>query len=318
MLLSKVSLGLDIKPPGRAWLALAAVCILWGITYLGIRLALDAFGPLYLLAIRFLLSGGILLGGAKLLGSKIPRGRDFWLTALFGTVTIGMGTGTLVFAEQWIPTGLAALFISTQPFWMVTVDWLLPHGQRPHAKTLRGLLVGLAGVAILVAPTAFSEGWHGGTFLGFLLLQTGVVGWVAGALLQKRLHTEAHPVVIGAVQQLATGFFFLAPAVAWEPVPHSLGLRPLGGLLYLVLFGSILGYSSFSYAMHRLPPAIVSIYTFVNPIVAVFLGWLMFHEHFGHREFTAMALIFIGVALVRRSTDHPPAALVDDAVEIND
>jgi drug/metabolite transporter (DMT)-like permease len=285
---------------------------------LGIRLALDAFGPYYLMATRFSLSGGILLVGAKFLGAKLPQGRDLWLTALLGTITIGMGTGTLVVAEQWIPTGLAALFISMQPFWMVTIDWLLPRGQRPRAKTLRGLLVGLAGVVVLVAPAVLREGWHGRIFLGFLLLQLGVIGWVAGALLQRRLHTEAHPVVIGAVQQLATGFFFLFPATASEPLPHSIGPRAIGGLLYLVLFGSILGYSSFSYAMHKLPPAIVSIYTFVNPIVAVFLGWLMFHEHFGDHELMAMVLIFFGVAIVRRGTDKPAPALVTAAVKIND
>jgi len=301
-----------------AWLALSAVCILWGITYLGIRLALDAFGPFYLMAIRFLLSGGILLIGARLLGAHIPRGRNLWLTSALGIVTIGMGTGTLVVVEQWMPTGLAALFISMQPFWMVTVDWVLPRGHRPQAKTLRGLLIGLAGVAVLVAPAVLHEGWHGGIFLGFLLLQLGVIGWVVGALLQKRLHTEAHPVVIGAVQQLATGFFFLFPAMAWEPVPHAIGPRAIGGLLYLVLFGSILGYSAFSYALHKLPPAIVSIYTFVNPMVAVFLGWLLFREHFGHRELTAMSLIFVGVALVRRGTDKPAPALVTNAVKIND
>ena len=106
--------------------------------------------------------------------------------------------------------------------------------------------------------------------------------------------------------------------MAWEPVPHAIGPRAIGGLLYLVLFGSILGYSAFSYALHKLPPAIVSIYTFVNPMVAVFLGWLLFREHFGHRELTAMSLIFIGVALVRRGTDKPAPALVTNAVKIND
>jgi EamA-like transporter family. len=291
-----------------AWLALSAVCILWGITYLGIRLALDAFSPFYLLATRFLLSGAILLVGAKLLGAKIPRGRDLWLTALFGIIMIGMGTGLLVVVEQWMPTGLAALFISTQPFWMVMVDWLLPHGRRPRAKTLQGLFVGLAGVAILVGPAVLREGWHGGTLIGFLLLQMGCFGFVVGALLQTRLHTDAHPVVIGAVQQFATGLFFLFWAIPLEPLPHNFGFWPLGGMLYLILLGSIVGYSAFSYAMHRLPPAIVSIYTFVNPIVAVFLGWLIFREHFGRREVAAMTLIFVGVAIVRSSTVTPTPA----------
>ena len=174
------------KANTSAWIALGAVCILWGTTYLAIRIALDAFPPFYLMAFRYSLSGGILLIGAKLMGARLPSGRELWLTAVFGITTIGMGTGLLCVAEQWVPTGLSALFIATQPFWMVVVEWILSRGgHRPHGATVRGLVIGIAGVAVLVAPEAVQHGWKGETFLGFLLLQLGCAGWVTGALLRK-------------------------------------------------------------------------------------------------------------------------------------
>jgi drug/metabolite transporter (DMT)-like permease len=285
-----------------AWFALAAVCILWGTTYLAIRIALESFGPLSLMALRYLISGAIMLAGAKLWRVSLPQGGSLWRTALYGVITIGMGTGLLCVAEQWIPSGLAALFIATQPFWMVMVDWLLSRGaNQPSAATVRGLLIGLAGVAVLVAPSAAHSGFGSSVVVGFLMLQLGCAGWVTGALLQKKLGAVAHPIVNSAVQQFATGLVFLLLALAFERLPAHVTLRAAGGIAYLVVFGAIIGYSAFVYAMDRLPAAIVSIYTFVNPVVAVVLGFLFFREPFGWRELLAMALIFTGVAVVKFS-----------------
>jgi drug/metabolite transporter (DMT)-like permease len=279
------------------------VCILWGTTYPAIRIALDAFPPLYLMGFRFFLSGAVMVAGAKLWGATLPRGRELWLTALYGTITIGFGTGLLCVAEQWVPSGLSALFVAAQPFWMVIMDWLLSRGvHRPHAPTIRGLIIGIAGVGVLVGPAALHQGLHSGIVVGFLLLQLGCAGWVTGALMQKGMPAKAHPIVSGAVQQLATGLFFLMLAPVFEDAPKQVGWRPLAGMVYLIIFGAVLGYSAFVYAMDRLPATIVSVYTFVNPIVAVFLGWVFFKEAFGGREFLAMTLIFAGIAVVKFST----------------
>lgn len=287
----------------RAWLALGLVCVLWGTTYLAIRIALESFPPLLLMGLRYTLSGGILLIAVRCLGIRLPSGRELWLTALYGSMTIGLGTGFLVIAEQWVPTGLSALFIATQPFWMVIVDWALSAGvNRPHLPTVRGLLVGIAGVGLLVYPSAVRYGWSSGTVTGFLLLQLGCAGWVTGALLQNRLKARAHPVATGAVHQFATGMVFLVLTLCFEHrLPAHVSGVSWAGTLYLVFFGSIIGYSSFSYAMAHLPPPLVSVYTFVNPVVAVTLGWLIFREPFGWREMTAMALIFAGIAVVKFS-----------------
>jgi drug/metabolite transporter (DMT)-like permease len=284
-----------------SYAALAAVCFFWGTTYLGIRVSLEGLPPFYLIAIRYVASGGVLLLVAALAGMKLPRGRELRLTSFYGIVCITIGNSALVFAELYIPTGLAALFYTTAPFWMVGVDALLPRGTKPLATTLGGLFVGVLGVAFLVYPAAVHEGFGGRTLTGFLLLQISVAAWVTGSLLQRRVSTEAAPLVTGAVQQLAAGLATFVLAALFEKAPHHLTARPAIALAYLIVFGSIVGYTAFIYAMTRLPVAVVTIYMFVSPMVAVFLGYLFFREPFGYRGAVAMLTIFAGTALVRWS-----------------
>jgi drug/metabolite transporter (DMT)-like permease len=291
-----------------AYGALAAVSFFWGTTYLGIRMSLESFPPFWLIAVRYTISGALMLTGARIAGARIPRGRELAETALFGIISIGIGNGALSVAELWIPSGLASLFITTSPFWMVGIDWALPGGKRPGGLTVRGLLVGLCGVIFLVGPSAVAEGWRGNTMSGFLLLQLGSAGWLLGALLQRRQKSQAHPIVSGAVQQLATGLFMVIPALLFEHFPAHVERRPVIAVAYLIVFGSLVGYSSFVYAMAKLPVAIVSIYTYINPIVAVFLGWVFYREHFGIREMAAMCVIFLGVAIVKWASNQKPVS----------
>ena len=284
-----------------AYLALLAVCILWGTTYLAIRIALEGLPPLSMIAIRYVISGSILLAGTALSGIAIPRGKELWQTAVCGVICIGIGNSFLAMAETRIDSSLAALFYTTAPFWMIGVDALLPDGKKPRAATIIGLLVGLSGVLYLIYPAAIQEGFHGKTVTGFILLQISAAGWVVGSLLQKRVFSKSNPVVSGAVQQLAAGIATCIPALLVEHLPSTVRSRPVSAIAYLVVFGSIVGFSAYIYAVARLPVAIASIYTFINPIVAVFLGWLFFREAFGTRGVLAMLIIFAGIAIVRRS-----------------
>ncbi len=292
----------DSAPSSRlAYLALAAVCLFWGTTYLGIRVALESFPPLYLIAIRYVISGGVLLAAAAVGGAVIPRGRELWQTAVCGAICIGVGNGFLAIAELYIPSGLAALFYTVAPFWMIGIDALLPGGKRPLPVTLGGLAIGLAGVAFLVYPAAVREGFQGKQLLGFLLIQISTAGWVIGSLLQKRVNTKAQPFVSGAVQQLAAGLAVFVPAGIFEKVPHAISTPSLLAISYLVVFGSLVGFTAFIYSMAKLPVAVASLYTFINPVVAMFLGGLLYKEPFGSRELTAMLIIFVGIAVVRWS-----------------
>ena len=276
------------------------MCVFWGTTYLGIRMALETFPPAMLVSFRYILSGGILLAGSLIARSYVPSGRELLWTAVFGVIIIGLGNGALAFAELIIPSGLAALFITTSPFWMVGMEALVPGGDRLHGPTIAGMLVGLSGTLLLVAPSALHSGLSGPVLKGFLMLQLGCCGWAIGSILQRRHTTKAHPVVSGAVQQLATGLVYLVPALALKSEPVHWNARGVGAMLYLVTFGSIVGYSAYLYALNSLPVSVVSIYNYVNPIIALLLGWLFYREHVGWREFVAMAVIFAGVTLVKR------------------
>jgi drug/metabolite transporter (DMT)-like permease len=298
---------LSSHPQFKAYLALLAVYFFWGTTYLGIRMALESFPPLMLVSVRFLASGLLMLLAVKLWGAQLPRGRELWLTALYGVIILGGGNGCLVFAEQWIPSGTAALFITTSPFWMVGLEAVLPGGARLHLPTMAGIILGFTGVLILVAPAAMNSPAGPELLKGFIVLQAGSVCWCLGSLLQRHQPTKAHPVVGGAVQQFATGVAFLPIALLVPEHPVQWSNRGVLALAYLVVFGSIVGYSAFVYILEHLPVPVVSTYTYVNPVVAVFLGWVFYREPFGTRELFAMMAVFAGVAVVKYFAMTAPA-----------
>jgi drug/metabolite transporter (DMT)-like permease len=182
---------------------------------------------------------------------------------------------------------------------MVGAEALLPGGERLHAPTIGGMAVGLLGAALLFLPDAGAHSLDRNLLNGFLLLQIGMAGWAFGSIYQKRKAGRAHPIIAGGVQQLAAGVILLPFVLAIPQPPVHWSSRGVLALLYLVGFGSIVGYSAYVYAMDRLPVAIVSVYPYINAVVAVGLGWLVYRERFGVNEAFAMLIIFAGVALVK-------------------
>jgi drug/metabolite transporter (DMT)-like permease len=296
---------LSRHPLFKPYLALVAVCIFWGTTYLGIRMALETFPPMTLVCVRYLISGSIMLLFSRARGLYLPRGRELLWACFSGLLTLGIGNGALVLSETMIPSGIAGLIVTISPFWMVGVEALLPGGERLHAPTIAGMAVGMAGAALLFTPDPGTHGIDRGLIIGFLVLQFGMAGWSFGSIVQRRKAGRAHPVIAGGVQQFAAGiamipFALLSPhdAIHWST-------RGVFAIFYLITFGSLVGYSAFVYAMDRLPVAIVSVYPYVNAVVAVTLGWLFYREPFGVRETAAMAIIFAGVAAVKRYSQKP-------------
>jgi drug/metabolite transporter (DMT)-like permease len=260
-----------------------------------------------LVAVRYVISGAIMLLYAVARGIYVPRGRELAVACFSGILILGVGNGALTFTELLVPSGMAGLIITTQPFWMVGFEALLPGGERLHAPTIGGMAIGLAGASFLFTPDVGSHGIDRNVLHGFLLLQVGLAGWSFGSIYQRRQAGKAHPVIAGAVQQLAAGLTLALFALAIHEHPVHWSARGVGALLYLVCFGSIVGYSAYAYAMDRLPVALVSVYPYVNAVVAVALGWLFYREPFGRREALAMAIIFAGVAIVKRYSRHPAA-----------
>ena len=293
-------------PHFKAYLALASTCFFWGTTYLGIRVALESFSPAVLVAVRFLLSGGIMTAGVWWLGYQLPRGRDLLWTALLGVIVLGGGNGALVYSETLIPSSLAALFITLSPFWYSGLEAMIPGGERLTPAVLGGVVTGFLGVALLIVPDVLEKGLSGPVWQGFLILQFGSFCWCFGSILQRRRIKEgaAHPFAIGAIQQLAAGVFFIVPALFERGHSADFSPRGIGALLYLVTFGSIVGFSSYIYTLSKLPVAMVSLYNYVNPLVAGVLGRLIYQEPFGWIEAAAMTIIFAGVWIVKRYSRH--------------
>ncbi len=300
----------------KPYAALAAVCFFWGTTFLAIRVALESFSPLLLLATRFLTSGTILLIVCALSGAAFPRGRQLVMTALYGLLPLGVSSGALSFAQTWIPSSLASLYITTSPLWLVALDALIPGGEPLRKRTVAAMMVGFAGTALLVFPKNLQEGFSLPNVVGFLILQVGNIAWGLGSILFRRqstsLTTNAHPFVSGAIQQFFSGAVTLLLTLVIPQPPVHWKLRSVLAVLYLVTFGSIVGYSAYIYVLDKLPVSIVSLYTYVNPVVAVTLGWLFYREPFGYRELTAMLIIFFGVYLVKRAQARPTPPTTPD------
>jgi drug/metabolite transporter (DMT)-like permease len=276
------------------------VCFFWGTTYLAIRMSLESFPPLLLVCSRYILSGSLMLAFAFARRLHVPRGRELLTACASGVFILGLGNGCLVYAELLIPSGMAGLILTISPFWMVGVEALLPGGERLHLPSILGMVVGLCGAALLFSPDRRTNNIDHRLLQGFLILQLGMAGWSFGSIYQRRNAGKAHPIIAGAVQQLAAGLAYVPLVALIREHPVQWSSRGVFAILYLVFFGSIIGYSAYAYALDRLPVAIVSIYPYVNAVVAVTLGWLFYREPFGMREATAMLVIFAGVALVKR------------------
>jgi drug/metabolite transporter (DMT)-like permease len=248
-----------------------------------------------------------MLAFSRARGLYLPKGRELAWACFSGLLTLAVGNGALVASETLIPSGIAGLIVTISPFWMVGVEALLPGGARLHAPTIAGMAVGLAGAALLFTPDAGAGAIDHKLVIGFLLLQFGMAGWSFGSIIQRRKAGKAHPVVAGGVQQLAAGLAMIPVALASGNLTVHWSTRGVSAILYLITFGSLVGYSAFVYAMDKLPVAIVSVYPYVNAVVAVSLGWLFYREPFGWRETGAMLVIFAGVAVVKRYSQTPAA-----------
>ncbi len=285
-----------------SWLA---VCFFWGTTYLAIRVGLETLPPTLFGGLRFLLAGTLLLAFVVWRGERLPRGREWLSLALIGVLLLGVGNGVVVWAEQWISSGMTALLISTSPFWVVGAERLGRGGERAGPRVLLGMLMGFAGMALLVGPELFGAQLDARFLLGFVLLQVGCASWSGGSVFAKRHPTEVAPLMSAAVQMLAGGAALtLVGTAQGEWASFGFSPRSLGAFLYLVAFGSLVAYSAYTYAIRKLPLSLVSTYSYINPVIAVLLGWLLLSEPMGWRVVIATAVILAGVALVKAAQQH--------------
>jgi drug/metabolite transporter (DMT)-like permease len=283
------------------YIAFATVCIVWGTTYLFIRIAVETIPPLLLTAARYVGAGVILLAIAALRGDRIPRDRRTLREILVvGFLLVGVGNLSVVWAEQWVPSGIAALLVATAPFWATLFEAFRSGGERLQRLRVTGMLLGFAGVALLVTPGGAGGAFDRRFLLGAIAIQVGCVGWQYGTSRGKYNLAAVPPIMSSALQALFGGVIVGITGVALGELPRfHVTPRTLVALLYLMVFGSVIAFTAYIVAMRALRVTTLSLYSYVNPVVAVILGWLVLHERLTWVSITAMAVILAGVALVQ-------------------
>jgi drug/metabolite transporter (DMT)-like permease len=284
-----------------AYFAWIAVCIIWGTTYLGIRVSLETMPPALMGGLRWVIAGVLLSLYVVLRGDALPPRSSWGGIALLGFLMLGLGNGGVVFAEQWIPSGLAAVLVATSPFWMAAVEAALPDGERLRAKVVVGLLVGFSGIVVLLWPDlTLGSGGNRRFLAGVIALQIATFGWSLGSAYSRRHARIDNVLGTTALQMLAGGLMMtVAGTVRGEWAHLWFTPRTAAALAYLSTIGAIGGFVAYTYALRHLPISFVSLYAYINPVIAVTLGVLLLGEPFDSRMAAAAALVFAGVAIVR-------------------
>lgn len=312
----------------RQILAFAAVYVIWGSTYLAIRLLIDTLPGFSMVGLRFLLAGIILYAVARWRGAAAPTGAQWRNAACIGGLLLFVGTGAVVWASYHIESGLAALMVGTEPLWMALMLWLWPFGKaagrRPDSRSFGALVIGFLGAAILAAPGAVVEG--ASIHLPSLLAITlGCIAWAAGSLAARQVELPTSPWINTACQMLAGGALLMIYGLAsneWAQFDiETVSWTSALAFFYLVIFGSLVAFSAYSWLIQTTEPTLVATHAYVNPVVAVFLGWLIADEHVGLRTILASGLIIGSVVLLtsserrarRLAAEAPPKPVQDGA-----
>jgi drug/metabolite transporter (DMT)-like permease len=319
----------EARQPVLSWLALGVVYLMWGLTYLAIRVGVGHLPPLLLAGVRYVVAGALLYpvavraaarsrgpgdGRAATMKATARQGPRAWLACgVVGVLLLVAGNGGVTFAETTLPSGFAAVLVATVPLWVIVFAWATEH-QRVTWQSAAGLVVGLAGVAILVGSAAVP-----GRISGVIIVLGAAAAWGLGSVLSHRLPLPGHVLLAAAMEMIVGGVVLLAVAagtgesarVHWASVPATSWIA----LAYLIGPGSILAFTAYGYALSHLPVTTVATYAYVNPVVAVLAGVLVLGEHLTWREGLGAALVVVSVVIVlRRSRDSArPAPAADPA-----
>lgn len=290
------------KPKFSAYLAWIVICIVWGTTYLAIRIGVAELPPMLFAGFRWIVAGGILLILLNLRGHSLPKVADLKQLAIVGILLIGIANGLVVIAEQWLPSGLTALILSTLPFWMVGLESLFTKDSRINLFIIAGLVLGMAGV-ILIFARELNVIVDFNTFLGGICLIGAVVSWSLGSIYWKHKPANIEPFMGASVQMLIAGSLqTLLGFIIGEHNNFQLSQDGFLALAYLIIFGSILGFASYIYSIKHLPLSLVSTYAYINPVIALILGWYILNEPLTITVLIAAILIFTGVVLVKKGS----------------
>lgn len=287
-----------------AYLAFITVCLVWGTTYLAISVALETVPVLLLAGLRWLFAGVVMTAVMLGTGRGLPGPRLWGPLLLLGVLMNVVGNGFVVYAQQYVASGLTAVLIATTPFWTALLERMLPGGERFSARSLTGLVLGFMGIVILVWPQMTDGGAGGRAFVGGVVaIQLACIGWVIGTSYAKRRDFGGSPFRSTAVQMMFSGIILTTAATLhgdWQQVAFT--TKSVVALAYLSIIGSLVAYSAYIYAIQHLPLSFVSLYAYINPIIAVALGALLLNEPLTTRVLVAAGLVLAGTAIVGRKS----------------
>ena len=291
------------KGPSKALIiaAFAAIYIVWGSTYIAILFAIKNIPVFMMSGVRFFTAGFILLTWCRLQGQPVPKLNSITQISFSGILMLFFGTGAVAWVEQYIPSSLAAIIVATVPLWLVLIDkrqWSFHFSSKWF---IIGLVIGFAGVLLLFADrNTFSFSGDKMKLVSFFVMIAGSVSWAIGSLFLKYKKIDGTPAMKAAIQMIAAGILFIIVSavtreeVVWSNIP----LSSILGLIYLIVMGSLLGYMAYIWLLTVRPPALVGTYAYVNPVVALLLGWLIVDEQITRHQVIALVVILIGVLLV--------------------
>jgi drug/metabolite transporter (DMT)-like permease len=299
----------------KAYTAWGAVCLFWGTTYLAIRIGVEVVPPALFAGIRFAFAGSIIYIFLRLKGLPNPSRQDLPHLAVVGILLLITANGVVVWAEQWVPSGLAALIVATVPFWMVSFEAALPTGDKLNFRKVSGIIIGFAGLVLLLGPDLKGT-LDKGYLKGILAMFFAPCSWAAGSIYSKYRPVKSHPMMAAAFQMLIAGTLLILIGAAFgEFQRFEFDIQGLAALAYLLVFGSIVGYGSYIYALTKLPASKVSMYAYINPVIAVILGWLVLGERFDWVVVTATVVVLFGVVLVKTASSQKkpvkPSIIID-------
>lgn len=291
-------------PRLRLWAALLSVWLIWGSTYLAIRFMIDTLPGFLAAGLRFVVAGAILFVWAWLREGARPRGLHWRAATIVGGFLLLGGNGAVVWAEQRVPSGLAALIVAIVPLWIVLLEALAGAG-RPSARMLGGVLLGLVGVGLLVGPGHFA-GSQGVDLLGAAVLMLGSLSWALGSLYSRRAGLPESPLLATAMEMLCGGGLLLLLGAATGDFRQlqlaQVTTRSWLALGYLIVFGSLIGFTAYVWLLRVTAPAVATTYAYVNPVVAVVVGWGIAGEPITARTMLAMAIIVGAVVVITTHT----------------
>ena len=282
----------------KAYIAWLAICIIWGTTYLVIRIGVQEMPPFLFSGLRWLIAGPSFLIFLKIRGVKLPTRKDLFPIALIGISLIGLGNGLITFAEQWIPSGLTALLLTTVPMLIVLIETMILKKVEFNKTILIGVLVGFGGI-LLIFGNNFTLLFETEYLFGIIAIYTGVTSWALGTVYSKHKKLDVDPLANAATQMLIGGVFQIIVGLSiGEAERFEFTQTGVMAFIYLTIFGSFIAYGSYIYAIEHLPISFVTTYTYVNPVIALFAGWFILDEILSVEIILAAVIILIGVWII--------------------